>query len=146
MEEINPASGQRQGISPFSANRRWLNIGVRTLHIAMAAVLFGGCILAVPFVQLGIWHWLTIVSGVGLMTLEWRHDRCWWHRGKGLLAGFHLGLCLLIHVVPGLTIPLLWLILTSGCLGSHMSRRYRHWSVIDGWERREEFSCNPRSE
>ncbi|MGD9948880.1 MAG: hypothetical protein AB7U29_10425 [Desulfobulbus sp.] len=124
----------------FPASMRWINIGARTLHIAVIAVLFGGFILAVPYARLGVWHWLTIISGMVLMVLEWMHDDRWWHRGKGLLIWLHLGLCLLIHILPGLAIPLLWLILISGCVGSHMPRRLRHWSIIEGWERREEFS------
>lgn len=121
----------------FPVNVRWLNIGARTLHIAVVAVLFGGYMLAVPFSRLGIWHWLAIVSGFVLMVLEWMHDSRWWHRGKGLLVWLHLGLCLLIHVLPGLAIPLLWLILISGCVGSHMPRRFRHWSILEGWEKRD---------
>jgi len=71
------------------------------------------------------------------MILEWAHDRRWWHRGKGLLIWLHLGLCLLVHILPRMTVPLLWLILISGCVGSHMQRRYRHWSVLEGWEKRD---------
>ena len=117
---------------------RWVNIGVRTLHIAVVAVLFGGVLLAVPAARLGAWHWLTIVSGLVLLVLEWMHDNRWWHRGKGLLVWVHLGLCLLIHAAPALSKPLLWLILISGCVGSHMPRRYRHWSIVEGWEKREQ--------
>lgn len=113
---------------------RWLTIAVRTAHIATTGVLFGGLILAVEFIRLGCWHWWAIVTGTVLLALEWLHDRRWPHRGKGLLVLFHLCLCVLIHFLPALTVPLLWLILMSGCIGSHMPRRYRHWSMIEGWE------------
>ena len=113
---------------------RWLTITVRTAHIATTGVLFGGLILAVEFIRLGCWHWWTIVTGSLLLALEWLHDRRWLHRGKGLLVVFHLGLCILIHFLPALMVPLLWLILMSGCIGSHMPRRYRHWSLLEGWE------------
>jgi len=115
---------------------RWLGIGVRTSHIAVAAVLFGGSILLVPFAGLSPWHHLTIATGGLLLFLEWLHDGRWPHRGKGLLALLHLGLCLLIHVTPELTVPLLWLILITGCIGSHMPRRFRHWSILQGWEQK----------
>jgi hypothetical protein len=133
-----PSQQQDQPGSFLLANMRWFNIGARTLHIGLAAVLFGGFVLAVPFVRLETYHWLAIVSGIVLMALEWRHDYRWWHRGKGLLVWLHTGLCLLIHLLPQFTIPLLWLILISGCIGSHMPRRYRHWSIRDGWEKRGE--------
>jgi hypothetical protein len=116
---------------------RWLGIAGRTSHIGVAAVLFGGSILQVPFAHLTIWHHLTITTGCILLALEWLHDARWPHRGKGLLALAHLGLCLLIHFLPALTVPLLWLILISGCIGSHMPRRFRHWSILQGWERAE---------
>lgn len=113
---------------------RWLTIAARTAHIATTGVLFGGLLLVVDFIRLASWHWWAVASGAVLLTLEWLHDRCWPHRGKGLLVLFHLGLCLLIHFLPTLMVPLLWLILISGGIGSHMPRRYRHWSVIEGWE------------
>jgi hypothetical protein len=116
---------------------RWISIATRTAHLGVAAVLFGGLILAVPFTRMSPWHHLTILSGGLLMALEWQHDAHWPHRGKGLLALFHLALCGLIHFLPELTVPLLWAILISGSVGSHMPRRFRHWSMLQGWERRE---------
>ena len=116
---------------------RWLSIAVRTSHLGGTAVLFGGLVLAVPFVRLGFWHSCAIATGAILLLLEWLHDSRWLHRGKGLLALFHLGLCLLIHWFPAWTIPLAWAILISGSIGSHMPRRFRHWSIIQGWEVRD---------
>ncbi len=143
MEQTNTPKGsppftQKDQPRPtFPVSLRWYNVSCRTLHLGVMAVLFGGCILAVPYSRLGFWHWSTIFSGILLMILEWAHDRRWWHRGKGLLIWLHLGLCLLIHILPRMTVPLLWLILISGCVGSHMQRRYRHWSVLEGWEKRD---------
>lgn len=116
------------------ATMRWLTIAMRTAHIATTGVLFGGLILAVDFVRMGSWHWLAVATGLALLTLEWLHDRRWPHRGKGLLVLLHMGLCILIHFIAALTVPLLWLILIIGCIGSHMPRRYRHWSMLEGWE------------
>ena len=118
---------------------RWLTIVIRTAHIGVAAVFFGGCVLHVPFAQLAGWHHLTIATGSGLLLLEWFHDPQWLHRGKGLLTLLHVGLVALVHIAPGLTVPLLWGALVSGCIGSHMPRRFRHWSLLYGrevWEKR----------
>jgi hypothetical protein len=122
---------------------RWLTIAVRTGHIAVSAVLFGGLMLAVEFVRLSHWHLLTIVTGMVLLGLEWLHDRRWPHRGKGVLALLHVGLCLLIHALPQLSVMLLWLIVVSGGIGSHMPRRYRHWSIFEGWESRDDSKPLP---
>lgn len=116
--------------------QRWLNIAVRTSHIAVAAVFFGGSLLGVPFVGLSPWFCLSMATGGILLALEWLHDRRWPHRGKGLLVHFHLALCLLLHLLPAFTVPLLWLILVSGSIGSHMPRRFRHWSILEGPEQR----------
>jgi len=143
MNKANPLSGSQktQRNQPIvfgsQATMRWCNISSRTLHIAAIAVLFGGCLLGVPYARLGVWHWLTIFSGLLLVILEWMHDSRWYHRGKGLLILFHVSLCLLIHVYPPFTNLFLWLILISGCIGSHMPRRYRHWSILEGWEKRD---------
>lgn len=127
----------RQTADQPSAAMRWLGIAARTSHIGAAALLFGGLLLATPFVRLTPWHHLTIATGGFLLLLEWRHDPRWPHRGKGLLALLHIGLCLLIHWTPALTAPLLWLILISGSVGSHMPRKFRHWSSLQGWEIRD---------
>jgi hypothetical protein len=109
---------------------RVADILLRTAHIAVAGTLFGGFILHVPFSQLHIWHGLTILTGCGLLSLELYHSLNWPHQGRGVLGILHIGLAGFIHVRPDLVIPLLWVILVSGCVGSHMPRRYRHWSVL----------------
>jgi len=129
-----PSPKQQNDATRPSGTMRWLSITARTSHIAVTAVLFGGFILYVPFSSLTQWHSLTIATGCLLLVLEWLHDRRWLHRAKGLLGLLHLSLCLLIHFLPNLAVPLLWAILITGCIGSHMPRRYRHWSFLEGWE------------
>ncbi len=119
-----------------NATMRWLNIFIRTAHIGCVAVLFGGLVFTIPFARLQTWHFLTIVSGMLVLGLEYRQDRKWLHRGKGLLGLTHCGLVALVHFVPQYSPIILWLILISGSIGSHMPRRLRHWSLVDGWEDR----------
>ena len=121
-----------------SDGMRWFNILVRTCHIGVSAVLFGGCVLLVPFARLTFWHHLTIASGCVLLGLEWLHDKRWPHRNKGLLAIVHVSLAIGIHLHPELIVPLLWMILVSGCIGSHMPYKYRNWSFRDGLQRRDD--------
>ena len=45
-------------------------------------------------------------------------------------------LALVVPLRPGLAVVLLWLILILGSVGSHMPRRWRHWSLLDGPEQR----------
>ncbi len=117
-----------------SGTMRWLGIAVRTAHIATAAVFFGGCLLQVATGRLLAWHHLAIASGGLLLLLEWQHDRRWPHRGKGVLGIVHAGLAAVAHLQPSLIVPVLWAMLVTGCVGSHMPRFYRHWSVLYGPE------------
>lgn len=113
---------------------RWANIGLRTLHIVMASVVFGGVILQQKYILFQNWHHGMIVSGLMLLVLEWLHDRQWPHRTKGLLVQLHILQGLAVHLWLQYQVVLLWLVMLSGCIGSHMPRRFRHWSWIDGWE------------
>jgi hypothetical protein len=117
---------------------RWLDITLRTGHIGAAALLFGGVFFHVPFAQLYLWHHLTIATGVGLVVLELVQDRNWIHQGKGLMTLVHIGLAGSVHLRPDLAILLLWAMLVTGCIGSHMPRRFRHWSILHGKEVRAE--------
>lgn len=123
--------------TPPSPARRWLSIIVRTGHIGVTAVFFGGCVLHVPSSHLGIWHHLTIATGIALLLLELLHDRRWPYQGNGLLGILHIMLGVMIHLWPALTVPLLWTIVVTGSVGSHMPRRFRHWSILQGKEIKE---------
>lgn len=116
--------------------KRWLNILFRTGHTGVASVLFGGTILKVQPAQLTVWHQLTIIGGMALLVLEWRHNQSWPHRGMALLVYAHILFVALIHLLPELSIPLLWAVLISGSVGSHMPRKYRHWSILYGPEKK----------
>lgn len=146
MPAANKSIARSPSAPRFASMQRWLSIALRTGHIGVAAVLFGGTLLLVPADRLHFWHHATIASGLLLLLVEWLHDRHWPHRGKGLLALFHTGLGLLIHLTPSLTVPLLWMILISGSLGSHMPRRYRHWSIRNGWEVRPQANMDGRKD
>ena len=119
---------------------RWANICLRSLHIAVAAVVFGGVMLQQPYAIFQNWHHGAIASGLALLALEWAHDRRWPHRGKGLLVQAHVLFGLILHFWLAQQVALLWLVMLSGCIGSHMPRRFRHWSWKDGWEQREKRS------
>ncbi len=113
---------------------RWLDIALRAGHIGVAALLFGGFFYHIPFARLHAWHHLTIATGIGLLILEIMQDLNWPHQGNGLLGIVHFSLAGLIHFRPDLAVPLLWAIVITGCIGSHMPRRFRHWSILYGKE------------
>lgn len=119
---------------------RWLNIAVRTAHIGAAAMLFGCAMTPQSTGDATFWGHLVLVTGSVLLALEWLRDRRWPHRATGLLTLAHVGLFLVLCVYPGWTLALLWAILVVGSVCSHMPGRYRHWSILHGWEGRENES------
>lgn len=114
---------------------RWLNIGIRTIHIGVAAILFGGVFFLVPFDTLVLWYRLTVLTGCVLLALEILHDPKWPHRGEGIMGITHICLTLGVYFIPSLRILLLCAILIVGCVGSHMPSNFRHWSIIHGPEK-----------
>ncbi len=108
---------------------RALDIVVRTGHIGVAGILFGGFLFDVPFSQLLLWHNLTIATGCGLLILELRHSLNWPHQLRGVMGILHIAPLVYIHFRPDLAVPLLCTMLAFGGVGSHMPRRFRHWSL-----------------
>jgi hypothetical protein len=111
----------------------WMRVAdniLRTAHIAVAGILFGGSVFEVPYHDLGIWHHLTIATGTGLLALELRHSLNWPHQGRGMMGILHIGIPGIIHLRPDLTVPLLWATTVLGSVGSHMPRKFRHWSIL----------------
>ena len=109
---------------------RPLDILLRTTHIAVAGILFSGFIFHVPFFKLHIWHGLTILTGLGLLSLEISHSLNWPHQVRGIMGMIHIGLPGLVHFCPTLVVPLTWITLYVGGIGSHMPKKYRHWSIL----------------
>lgn len=111
---------------------RVLDIILRTAHIGVSGLLFGGFFFNVPFQQLHYLHGLAAVTGFGLLCLEISHSLNWPHQGRGVLGLLHILPLAYIHVRPDLTVPILWVVLVAGCVGSHMPRNFRQWSILCG--------------
>lgn len=109
---------------------RVINILVRTLHICMMGVLFGGHVFDVSRTQLEFWLYGTIISGVLLVILEAFPHWWWFCQGRGLAT-----LCKLILLC---TIPVLWdyralilcVVVVIASITSHMPARYRYYSFF----------------
>jgi len=123
-------AGKKAAKKSRPAWMRVLDIILRTAHIGVAGILFGGFVFETPFPQLLIWHDLTIVTGCGLLVLELLHSLNWPHQGRGMMGILHIALPGIIHLQPHLAVPYLWATLIIGCVGSHMPRSYRHWSIL----------------
>ena len=111
---------------------RSIDVVLRTVHVAVTSVLFGGAVCDVPFYQLFTWHHLAIGTGCALIASEIYHCRHWPYQGRGVMAIIHVGLLGLIHIRPDLLVPILTVVLVFGMVGSHMPKKLRYWSFVHG--------------
>jgi hypothetical protein len=111
--------------------RRALNILLRTSHIIVTGVLCGGHVFAIEPERLLIWLYLAIFTGAMLMFIEaypsWRYV-CE-VRGATVLLKL-----LLLCCVPWFwhaRVPILIAVVVVGSVGSHVPRKYRHYSLVE---------------
>jgi hypothetical protein len=111
---------------------RTVDLVLRTAHVAVTSVLFGGAVLGVPLSGLFSWRYLAVGTGCGLIASEVYHSRHWLYQGRGVLALVHFGLLGLIYLRHDLLVPILTVVLVFGMVGSHMPKKLRHWSFVHG--------------
>lgn len=113
---------------PYS---RACNIALRTAHIGVIGLLFGGHVFGTGIEQLRPWSYVAIVTGAILTILEAFPDWRYFLEGRGLMV---LAKVLLLCLIPwywNARVPILVLVIILGSVGSHMPRRFRHYSPFD---------------
>lgn len=113
---------------------RILNIALRTAHIGVTSVLFGGHVFDVRREELLLWLYLTIATGGILAVIEAYPRLRWFYQGRGAAVfGKLLLLCLiLIPQVWAYRVPVLVAVIVIASVGSHMPARYRYYSFVHG--------------
>ena len=106
-----------------SPGRRWLNLSLRTVHLA-GIVLLGAALLGAG--EAGTAAWLTLISGLAMFAGDaWANPA---HlrevAGFGVLA--KLGLVALMVAHPASALPVFWAILVLSTLLSHAPGALRH--------------------
>ncbi|MFQ5945940.1 MAG: hypothetical protein ACE5NC_06760 [Anaerolineae bacterium] len=110
--------------------RVW-SVGLRTVHLAAFGILLGGHVFTVDPERLLPALWLTVLSGVGLIAVEVCGEGLYWlFLGKGIAVMVKLALLLAIPVFWEARVVLLLLVVTVASVSSHMSSRYRHYSLL----------------
>jgi hypothetical protein len=105
---------------------------LRSWHIGVTAILFGGVIWKVPLSHLILWHHLAIASGGALMVSGVYQSRHWPYQVRSIMATAHVGLLGLVHARPDLMVPVLTTVLVFGVFGSNMPGYIRNWSLVHG--------------
>lgn len=119
---------------------RVIRIALRTAHLAAGGILFGGHFFDVEPQRLLPWLWLTVASGAVFVAVELYGSCVWLVQGRGLMILLKI---ILLAMVPLLWAQRMWLllaVLVIGSIGSHMSSRFRHYSILHG----RTFSHKPR--
>ncbi len=109
---------------------RFLDITLRTAHVLVISVLFGGAVFKIPADQLAPWQHLAMATGVMLIASEVIHHTHWLTQIRGLMVFIHAGLLILAILCPDLAVISLMSALIFGLVGSHLPKKIRYWSFI----------------
>ncbi len=112
-------------------------MALRTAHIGVTSVLFGGHVFKESKENLLLWLYLTIATGGILAAIEAYPRLRWFYQGRGAaVMGKLLLLCLILipwvwdHRVVRVGILVAVIVIAS--VGSHMPARYRYYSFVHG--------------
>lgn len=129
MQQLTDAAKITRGYS----RKRGLSLLLRTIHLVGFGILLGGHTFAIDADRLLPALYLTIASGIGLMTLEISTiGPHWLFMGKGAAVLLKLLILLAVPYTWDYRLPLLLLVVAIASVGSHMPGRYRHYSILQG--------------
>jgi TctA family transporter len=109
---------------------RFLDIALRTAHVLVISILFGGAVFRIPVDQLVPWQHLAMATGVMLIVSEIIHHAHWPTQVRGLMVFIHAGLLGLAILRPDLAAISLLFSLVFGLVGSHLPKKIRYWSYV----------------
>lgn len=112
---------------------RAISVALRTAHLAAFGTLLGGHVFGVDHSRLLPFLLATIASGVALMGLELASTCAWLFMGKGIAVLLKLLLLAMVPLFWEYRVPLLLSVVVIGSVGSHMTSRLRHHSLLPGW-------------
>jgi hypothetical protein len=128
MSKNNSSTAGTQNKRP--AWTRYLDIALRTAHVLVISILFGGAVFRIPTDQLVPWQHLAMATGVMLIVSEIIHHTHWPTQIRGLIVFIHAGLLGLAIFRPDLAVIFLFASLVFGLVGSHLPKKIRYWSYV----------------
>lgn len=111
---------------------RWLNIGLRTLHLIGIAGSSGAFLYPMQTAAWVPYLWLTLLSGVGLMGLSLYSNGIWLLQLRGLAILFKLVLLGLMLVWPGFSWQLGLAVIVLSSVIAHAPGNLRYYSPWHG--------------
>ncbi len=113
-----------------SFTRAW-NIALRATHISVTGVLVGGHVFGIAPGRLIPWVYMAIITGLVLMLIEAYPDWRYFSEGRGVMVLAKVSLLCTIPWFWQERVAILAAILIMASIGSHMPKRYRHYSLIE---------------
>ncbi len=107
-----------------------LDLLLRTWHIGVTSILFGGFVCAASFVRLFTWHNMAIASGGALIVSRVFQSRHWPYQVRGIMALTHVGLLWIVHIRPEYSVPVLTAVLVLGVFAANLPGYIKQWSVL----------------
>jgi len=112
------------------AGLRLWNVVFRTFHIAVTGMLLGGHFFGVPASRLLPLLYLAILSGAALGAVDLYPDWRGIFEVRSLVIAAKLAFLGLIPLLWDYRVGILLLVLVMASAGSHIPRRFRHYSVL----------------
>ena len=126
MNETPPSHSEQQKKPPLWT--RFVDITLRTAHVLVISLLFGGAVYRIPSEQITTLQHLAALTGIALIFSEFLHRPHWLTQIRGVMVLVHAGLLGLAIFRPDWAVPCLITALVVGMVGSHMPKKIRHWS------------------
>ncbi len=126
-------SPQKRRPIPYA---RYLNILFRTLHLIVISLLVGGHAFGASTDHLRLLLYGAIVTGAGMLVVDAYPSFQFLHQCWGVFLLLKLALLCVIPFAWNYRLPILIAVIVIGSVGSHMPRKFRHYSLIYGWEQK----------
>ncbi|MBI2313020.1 MAG: hypothetical protein HYU77_11025 [Betaproteobacteria bacterium] len=138
MSRLQPAKAVNSASALFPdkargfPGKRWVKIGLRTLHLVGTAGVGGAFLYGAPErLWLPYW-WMTVASGVALVAIELWSNGVWLIQVRGVAILAKLVLLACVPLAPDLGGLILILIIVISAVSSHAPASVRYFSLLHG--------------
>ena len=118
-------------MAPAVSAARACNIALRTAHIGVTGLLLGGHFFGIAAGRLLPLLYMAILTGAALGIAEVYPNWSGVFEVRSLVIAAKLVLLCLIPLLWDYRVGILLMVLVMASAGSHMPRRFRHYSVLE---------------
>lgn len=112
-----------------STVKRWIKIGLRTLHLLSVAGVGGGILFEIDrSAWLGYW-WLALVSGGLMVLVDIFSNPVWLVQVRGIVMYLKFLLLIFMGVYPSVDQQVLFVVIILSAVVSHAPGKLRYYSI-----------------